>query len=86
MAVDYDTDQTREALAKLLASKQSRPDKIKELIGMLNEAAGDDMTKVEVSGARVAVRTVSEYGLTIELDAADNAVSVESIYGLDIVE
>lgn len=36
---------------------------------------------VEISGARVPVETVQAYGLTIEIDANGNAVTIESNRG-----
>jgi hypothetical protein len=41
---------------------------------------------VEVANSRVAVESVTAYGLDLTLDAHGNAVTVESQYGFEVVE
>jgi uncharacterized protein with PIN domain len=66
----------REFLIDLLPkSQQSKVDRIVEEFQSYADA---EFHTVEVHGARVAVESVDAYGLSIELDANGNAVTVTS--------
>jgi hypothetical protein len=69
----------REWLTKLLPKAAHR--KIPALIEGIREMQLDEVGTVEVNRARVAVETVSAYGLDFELDANGNAVTVSFPFG-----
>lgn len=66
---------------KRLALAQTIVSELEEA-GLLME----ELSTVEVYGARVPVETVQAYGLSIEVDAHGNAVTINSPWGLAAVK
>jgi len=55
--------------------------KIDAIVAEFDAYTSEEVTSVDVDGARLAVETVEAYGLEITLDANGNAVSITSPYG-----
>jgi hypothetical protein len=74
-----DDHELREWLTNLLPKAAHK--KIPALIERIRELTTDEVDAVEVNFAKVPVETVSAYGLTFELDAKGDAVTVTFPYG-----
>jgi hypothetical protein len=69
-------------------SQTKRDDVADQIVNALFDAGlllVDDVTTIEVRGARVPVETVEAYGLTIRVDANGNAAEITSPWGLEIL-
>lgn len=75
-------EQARGALEEALPKSAHKH--IRKVLDALGYA--DAVNAVEIVGARVAVETVSAYGLVIELDANGNAVTIGFPYGAEVTE
>lgn len=92
--MSQDSERLDSALDKVLATHASqlsadrRTVLASEIIDALDAQGllAVDVMTVEVPYARVPVETVEAYGLTIELDANGDAVTVHSKHGLQVSE
>lgn len=79
-----------EVIGQLIPSKVEgrRIELATSIVNALTEAGHihEEISAVEVLGARVPVETVEVYGLTITLDANGNAVQISSPWGLEVAE
>lgn len=71
------SDDAREQVLAVLRSKKTRAEQVDELLALIRPEP-DVIDYVVVNGpSRPVLREVEAYGLVIELDAADLAVTVE---------
>lgn len=71
------SDDVREQVLAVLRSKKTRAQQVDDLLALVRPAP-EQLDYVLVSGpSRPVLREVEAYGLVIELDAADLAVTVE---------
>jgi hypothetical protein len=60
--------------------------KVDRIVEEFQAYADAEFHTVEVHGARVVTETIDAYGLSIELDANGNAVTVDTMHGFFIPE